>query len=79
MNIFRNGDMMYFVERNEAENIDMFLDRGNFIASQKCGEEDLERIIVYSNMYVNSKYLGCVYELVEMEVIDMMVRKCYIS
>lgn len=78
MNIFKNGSTIYFLEKNETDNMDVFLDRGIFIASQKC-EDNLDSVVLYSNMYINNKYLGCEYDEVNMKIINEMVKKCYVS
>ena len=77
MSVFRNGNMICIIEKNEAENMDVFLDRGNFIVSQKLvNESEYNKIVLYSNIYANCKYLGCSYNKNIMDEMNNMKKKC---
>lgn len=73
MTTFRKGTTICFVQRNEAENIDKFIDRGNFIASQKPqNDQEYDKSVVYSNIHINVKYLKCTYGSNVMQGLEKM-------
>ena len=76
MSIFRNGMTICLVERNEAESIDKFIIRGNFVASQKPqNDQEYIKAVLYSNIYVNVKFLKCVYGVNIMKELKLMEEK----
>ena len=76
MSVFRKGSIICLVQQNEAENIDKFIVRGNFITSQKPqNDQELEKAILYSNIYVNVKYLKCEYSGNIMKELKVMEQK----
>lgn len=76
MNVFRKGTVICLVNQNEAENIDKFIDRGNFIVSQKPqNKQDYDKAVLYSNIYANVKYLKCEYSINIMKELEIMKNK----
>jgi len=73
MNVFRKGTTICLVNRNEAESIDKFIDRGNFVVCQKPqNDKEYDKAVLYSNIYSNVKYLGCEYSIGIMKELENM-------
>ncbi len=80
MSVFRCGNTICIVAKNEAENMDIYLDRGNFIVSQKPkNDSEYNKILLYSNIYINCKYLGCSYNKNIMDEMYNMREKCKVE
>jgi hypothetical protein len=63
MTAFRKGNYMCIVDRDIAEPIERFIDRGNFILNRKpLTKEAYNEALIYSRIYINVKYLKCVYD-----------------
>lgn len=76
MNVFRKGTVICLVNQNQAENIDKFIDRGNFIVSQKPqNNKEYDKAVLYSNIYSNVKYLSCEYSVGIMKELREMEKK----
>lgn len=74
MTFYRKNDVIYLIEKNEDESNDVFIDRCNFIVSQNPkNDKEYDKIILYSLLYTNVKYLGCKYENVIMEELNKML------
>lgn len=78
--LFRKGSTFCIINRNSGENRDMFIDRGNFIVSQKPNNDnEFNEAVVYSNMYANHKYLHCTYDTDVQNKLDGMMDKCLVE
>jgi len=77
MSVFRKGDTICFVQKNEEDSMDMFLDRGNFVVSQKpTNDQEYNKALLYSSIYAYSKYLKCEYSKNIMKELEVMKEKC---
>jgi hypothetical protein len=79
MSVFRKGNKIYIVHKDVLETYEHFIDRGNFIASQNIDpmeEEEYEKVVLYSKIYVNNKYLGCEYHNQIMKELNRMIMGC---
>jgi hypothetical protein len=77
MSVFRKNNKIYIVHKEDLENYEHFIERGNFIASQlPKTEEEYNEVVLYSRMYINNKYLGCEYNQSIMHKLQEMVNKC---
>mgnify|MGYP002075881669 CR=1 FL=1 len=62
MSFFRKDTTICLIQKNEAENIDKFNERGNFVVKQKPqNDREYNKTVLYSNIYINTKYLKCKY------------------
>ena len=76
MTAFRRGDYICLVDRGELEPFERFLDRGNFIVSQyPQSSEEYNKVVLFSRIYINSKYLGCMYDGIVMGELNKMIEK----
>lgn len=77
MSVFRKNNKIYIVHKSDLENYEHFIERGNFIASQNpTTEEEYDNVVLYSHMYINNKYLGCEYQQVIMDKLNVMIKNC---
>jgi|LakMenEpi03Aug12_release.lakeMendotaPanAssembly.Ray.scaffolds.fasta_scaffold402785_2 hypothetical protein len=80
MNFSRKGSTICLIEKKYGENKDQFIDRCNFTISQKPNNNnELNKIILLSNIYSNIKYLGCSYDNIIMNQINNLIEKCYVQ
>lgn len=80
MSIFRKGSIICIVEKCDSESRDVFLDRGNFIVSQKPhNKKTYGEAVVYSKVYANEKYLHCEYDLDMKGRLDAMKKNCVVN
>ena len=50
------------VKKDDDESYEHFIERGNFIVSQKENNIiEINKIIIYSKIWINYKYMGCCY------------------
>jgi len=78
--VFRKGSIICIIKRNSKENLDVFLDRGNFIVSQKpANEKEYNEAVIYSNIYANYKYLHCTYDTDIQNKLNNMMAKCMVE
>lgn len=78
--LVRKGNIICIVKRNEGENIDVFLNRANFIVSQKLNNnKSYNEIVILSNVYANMEHLKCDYSTTIKKKIDDMQKKCMID
>lgn len=76
MTLFRRGNSAFLIEREYNEADEIFVDRGNFIASQlPKTENEYNKVELFSRIYVNVKYLGCVYDDTVMARLNKMIEK----
>ena len=80
MSIFRKKNNIYIVNKDPMETFDHFIERGNFIAAQNpISEHEYENVVLYSHIYINSKYLKCNYKDDIMQNLENMIKKCKIA
>ena len=73
MSLFNKGKTICIVNKLENELVDNFIDRGNFIVSQKMqNDDDYDKVISMSRVYANNKQLGCVYNNDTMTQLNIM-------
>ena len=62
MSIFRKDNCIIILEKDKDEIIEHFIERGNYIVSRNPkSEKEYNRLVLYSRIYINIKYLGCEY------------------
>ena len=65
---------MCIVEKDENEPQEHFIERGNFIASQKPQNvQEYTKSVTYSYIYINNKYLKCQYNPSVMQELNQMM------
>ena len=80
MSVFRKNNKLYIVHKNDLENYEHFIERGNFISSQNPEtQQEYDNVVLYSYIYINNKYLGCEYHQVIMNKLNDMVKKINLS
>jgi hypothetical protein len=80
MSIFRKGSVICIVEKQDNENRDVFIDRGNFIVSQKPhNKKTYDEAVVYSKVYANEKYLHSEYDSDVKGRLDAMKKNCVVN
>lgn len=80
MSIFRKGSVICIVEKQDNENRDVFIDRGNFIVSQKPNnKKTYDEAVVYSKVYTNEKYLHCEYDSEVKGRLGVMKKNCIVN
>ena len=72
--VFRKNNFICLIEKNDDdEPEEHFIERGNFVASQKPrNEQEYTKSIIYSYVYINNKYLKCQYNLSVMHELNQM-------
>ena len=76
--IFKKDGYICYLERDKYETIEQFIDRGNFIVSQKPSNmEEYQKALTYSRIMVNVKYSGAKYTNTIMDILDKMLINCY--
>lgn len=74
MTAFFKDGYVCIINKQECEAREKFLERGNFIVSQKPKDEnEYEENELYSRLYINVKYLNCTYNK---QVLDKLDQKC---
>lgn len=62
MTFYRKNNLICLIEQNNHEPLEHFLERCNFITSQPIkNNNDYNKAILYSRLYINHKYLKCTY------------------
>jgi hypothetical protein len=60
--IIKKDGYYCIIEKNEEESYEDFIERCNFIVSQKSmNYEDFEKSKIYSKIWLNNKNLNCIY------------------
>lgn len=78
MTLFHKNKNICIINKFENEPNEHFLDRCNFITSQQIkNDTDYNKIITFSRIYVNNKYLGCMYDAQTMYQLKAMVNNAY--
>lgn len=76
MEFIRKGNTILFIKKDKYENYDIFYDRINFIASTNPKNEDqMDKAILLSNIYINNKYMGCEYNQKLMQKVKEIINK----
>lgn len=76
MTVFRRGNFICLVDQWEGEPYERFIERGNFIVSQyPKSEEEYNRLLLFSRIYINVKYLGCVYDGIVTAELNKLIEK----
>lgn len=75
MTLFHKNKMICVVNKNKYEPFDHYYQRCNFVTSQIINDqEDYDKVITYSQIFINHKYLGCEYDKNVMNTLDEMIR-----
>lgn len=76
MNLFRKNKTICQVAKDEGESYEHFLNRVNFILSQNpTNEEEYNKTVLYSHIYINVKILKCKYNEIIMKQLANMISK----
>ena len=76
MEFIRKGNTILFIKKDKYENYDIFYNRINFIASTNPKNEDqMDKAILLSNIYINNKYMGCEYNQKLMQKVKEIINK----
>ena len=76
MTLFRNHNYICLVDQEKLEPYERFIERGNFIACQKPQtKEEYDKVVLYSRIYINSKYFGCKYDGIVTSELNKMIEK----
>ena len=60
--LFMKDGYYYILEKDNDESYEDFIERGNFIVSQKSKDvNEIKKINTYSKIWINYKKLGCTY------------------
>ena len=71
--LFRKNNFICIVEKDENEPQEHFIERGNFVVSQKPKNDDeYNKAVTYSYVYINNKHLRCGYENSVMNELHLM-------
>lgn len=76
--LFRKDEYYYIMEKDDDESYEDFIERGNFIVSQKSKDiKELEKINTYSKIWINYKKLGCEYTREIMNQLNIYEKNLY--
>jgi len=76
--LFRKDGYYYIMEKDDDESYEDFIERGNFIVSQKSKDiKELEKINTYSKIWINYKKLGCEYTREIMNQLNIYEKNLY--
>jgi hypothetical protein len=79
MTLHYKNKTMCIVNPLENELPEHFIDRCNFITSQPMKNDDeYNKVINYSYIYSNNKYLGCIYDDKIMDQLKLMIKKLHV-
>ncbi len=79
MSLFYKNKTICIINPLEDELPTHFIDRCNFITSQSIKNDDeYNKIINYSYIYSNNKYLGCTYDDKIMSQLNLMIQKSFV-
>jgi thymidine kinase len=79
MNItfYKDGNMCS-IEKDQYEMNKRFRERGQFVASQKPQtDKEYDEAVIYSRIYINNKYTGCIYNDKIMERLKELIKNVY--
>ena len=76
--MFIKDGKICFIETDKHEPKQYYLERGNFVVSQKINSiEDYEKIVTYSRIMINVKYMGATYDKTIMKELNNLLNNCY--
>ena len=79
MTLFHKNKTLCIINPLPNEPKEHFIDRCNFITSQTIiSDNDYKKIITYSYIYSNNKYLGCTYDDKTMVQLKIMTNNAYV-
>ena len=79
MTLFHKNKTLCIIPPQPNEPKEHFVDRCNFITSQQINNDtDYKKVITYSYIYSNNKYLGCMYNEQTMAQLKMMTNNAYV-
>jgi hypothetical protein len=74
MTLYHKNKTICIIYPTQNEPSEHFIDRCNFITSQKMSNNtDYNKVITYSKIYTNTKYLGCSYDDVTTKTLNHMI------
>ena len=74
MSLFEKEGYVCYVEKDENEHNEHFYERGNFIVCQKPKTKDeMDKVVTYSRVFMNNKYLQCMYNEKIMYILSNMM------
>lgn len=77
--MFRKDNTICIVNKNRNEPIHHYNERGYFIVCQKpTNKNEYNKAVIYSNIFINVKYLKCSYNTKIMENLTTMTNNLYI-
>lgn len=75
-NIVMKNGMIYIVNKDAGEPIELYNERLNFISSQQPENiNDYNNAIIYSRIYINVNKYGCSYNSFIMNQLEEMIKK----
>lgn len=75
MEAFRKDNLIINIKKYPTEPEEHFQERCLFITSQQlCTENDLNKAITYSRIYINHKYFNCEYSENIMDELEKMIK-----
>jgi|APSaa5957512622_1039677.scaffolds.fasta_scaffold42436_2 hypothetical protein len=75
---FRKNGKSIFINKKIGESEDMFFDKGWFLVSQDLSKYNtLEDLIKIGEIYINTKYKGCIYDINLMNLIKSLTNDIY--
>lgn len=78
MALFHKNKLLCIIPSLENEPHEHYIDRCNFIMSQPINNDnEYNKILTYSYIYSNNKYLGCTYDSQTTLHLNKMVDKSY--
>lgn len=73
MAFYRKNNLICLIDQGVHETNEHFIERCNFITSQPIkNDNDYQKAVLYSRIYINHKYLKCGYENDVMSELDKM-------
>lgn len=79
MTLFQKNTTLTIIPQTPNEPKEHFIDRCNFITSQPMKTDgDYKKVVTYSYIYSNNKYLGCMYDQQTMIQLKSMTNNAYV-
>lgn len=69
---FSYDGKLIILEKDENENIDIFIERGYFII-RNINKTNFNNLIKFSYIYVNNKYYNCIYNKTLLEKLKTLI------
>jgi hypothetical protein len=62
MSLYEKNGIIYLIEMDDNEELEHYYERCNFIANQQIQDDnEYNKAITYSRIYINYKYYECLY------------------